>query len=452
VKLVRDEISFNTDLLALHAARPDRYPFLLESVADGTAQARWDILFACPGPRLVLDADWHLQDPQESGCSTFLGALDAWHEQLKTPVADSTLPFSGGWFIYLGYELAAEVEPGLPRQRPARLPVAVAVRVPAAIVRDRAARRAYIVAEQGSTACLAEISTDVSENMPLPATPRTILQGTVQEAPGEHFLEAVARAKAHIAAGDIFQANLSRRWAAQCRAGISPWMIYARLREANPAPFAGLACLGETAIISSSPERLFRIGEGQVETRPIAGTRARIGGGVAETALQQELLGHPKERAEHVMLIDLERNDLGRICVPGSVEVDQFMSIESYAHVHHIVSNVRGLLSPGVTPGSVIRAMFPGGTITGCPKVRCMEIIQALEQRPRGAYTGSFGYLNRDGRADFNILIRTLVQHQQSLELCAGSGIVADSEAARELDETRAKAKGMLIALESAHG
>ncbi|HBK45755.1 MAG TPA: aminodeoxychorismate synthase, component I, partial [Xanthomonadaceae bacterium] len=158
----------------------------------------------------------------------------------------------------------------------------------------------------------------------------------------------------------------------------------------------------------------------------------------------------PKERAEHVMLIDLERNDLGRVCAPGTVEVDELMTVESYAHVHHIVSNVRGRLRAGTTPGEVIRAVFPGGTITGCPKVRCMQIIAELEQTARGAYTGAFGWLNRDGDLDLNILIRTAEVLGAEIRFRTGAGIVVDSVAERELDETRAKARGLLRALERA--
>ncbi|MET0755605.1 MAG: chorismate-binding protein, partial [Pseudoxanthomonas sp.] len=166
----------------------------------------------------------------------------------------------------------------------------------------------------------------------------------------------------------------------------------------------------------------------------------------------RELVGHPKERAEHVMLIDLERNDLGRVCEPGSVQVDELMTVESYAHVHHIVSNVRGHLRRGTTPGEVIRATFPGGTITGCPKVRCMQIIAELEGEARGAYTGAFGWLNRDGDLDLNILIRSAeilpsANGGTDVLFRTGAGIVADSVAERELDETRAKARGMLKAL-----
>jgi anthranilate synthase component 1 len=218
------------------------------------------------------------------------------------------------------------------------------------------------------------------------------------------------------------------------------------LRRANPAPFAGLLQHNDWAVVSSSPERLIEVRRGVVQTRPIAGTRPRVVGD-DDLARIRELTAHPKERAEHVMLIDLERNDLGRVCKPGTVEVNELMVVESYAHVHHIVSNVRGRLREGITPGQVIAATFPGGTITGCPKVRCMEIIAALEDAPRGAYTGALGYLDRNGDLDLNILIRTLTLQGRDVTLRAGAGIVADSDAAKELDETRAKARGMLRAL-----
>jgi len=223
--------------------------------------------------------------------------------------------------------------------------------------------------------------------------------------------------------------------------------LYKRLRRHNPSPYSGIARFGGAAVISSSPERLVRVQGGLVETRPIAGTRPRSLARADDEAYSRELLAHPKERAEHIMLIDLERNDLGRVCRPGSVKVDEFMVLESYAHVHHIVSNVRGDLCADVTPGDVIRAVFPGGTITGCPKVRCMEIIAELEQEPRDAYTGSMGYINRDGSMDLNILIRSMLVSGNTVQLRAGAGIVADSIPEAELEETRAKARGLLRAL-----
>jgi anthranilate synthase component I len=219
------------------------------------------------------------------------------------------------------------------------------------------------------------------------------------------------------------------------------------LRAANPSPFAAFLWHGDFSVLSSSPERLLSVRGNRISTRPIAGTRPRGATPEDDAALIRSLLDNEKERAEHVMLIDLERNDLGRVCEGGSVQVDEYMSVESYAHVHHIVSNVSGRLRSGVSPIGAIRALFPGGTITGCPKFRCMQIIAELEGCGRGAYTGSIGYLNRDGSCDLNILIRTITAQGSSCTFRAGAGIVADSNPAQELAETRAKAEGMLRAL-----
>jgi anthranilate synthase component 1 len=205
------------------------------------------------------------------------------------------------------------------------------------------------------------------------------------------------------------------------------------------------------SLMSSSPERLVEVRGDLVQTRPIAGTYPRGTDEASDLALSRDLLAHPKERAEHIMLIDLERNDLGRVCVTGSVEVSELMVVESYAHVHHIVSNVRGKLKKQATPCDVIAAVFPGGTITGCPKVRCMQIIAELEQRGRGFYTGAMGYLSRDGQMDLSILIRSLLLSGRRVSLRTGAGIVADSVPERELAETVAKARGMLLALEPDH-
>jgi anthranilate synthase component 1 len=274
-----------------------------------------------------------------------------------------------------------------------------------------------------------------------------LLRGELAEEDPARYLEAVRRTKAYIRDGDIFQANLSRRWRGRLQAGVEQADIYRRLRASNPGPFAGIMRWGEHGVLSSSPERLLQVRGDMAQTRPIAGTRPRGADRRSDRALSSELIGHPKERAEHVMLIDLERNDLGRVCRPGTVEVNELMVVESYAHVHHIVSNVRGRLRPDVLPGDALRAVFPGGTITGCPKVRCMEIIDELEPDPRSAYTGSFGYLNRDGSLDANILIRTLQVDGAEISFRAGGGIVADSDAEAEVEETRAKARGLALAL-----
>jgi len=265
------------------------------------------------------------------------------------------------------------------------------------------------------------------------------------------YMQQVRQTKALIAAGDIFQANIARFWSAPMSAQALPG-LYQRLRRVNPAPFSCFVRVegegGTMQLLSASPERLFRISpDGVVDTRPIAGTRRRADG-EQDALLREEMLLSDKERAEHIMLVDLERNDLGRVCIPGTVEVNERMTVESYATVQHIVSNVRGRLRQGFGPVDVFRAMFPGGTITGCPKVRCMQIIRELEGRARGPYTGGVGYVACNGAADMNILIRTFWHHAGKLHWAAGAGIVADSDPGFELQETGHKAEGLMRALQ----
>lgn len=459
------------DFLDLHILAPERYPFLLESVAGGTAQGRFDILFAFPGEALRLDDVWQLSG-QPAGLKVgqkvgerpgFLAALDAWWAAGRGKWPDPSaaagsgagsagLPFHGGWFVFLAYELVRETEPTVQPPALPGFPVALAVRVPVALIRAHDSGHVWLVSEPGHESVIGQVRADIGlagRTGPQRAATGEALAATIVEPDAAAFLLAVDKVRALIAAGDVFQVNLARRWTGKLKPGTQPWQVYRRLREVNPAPFSGLARLGDCAILSSSPERLVRVDKGRVETRPIAGTRPRAGVAELEDERRSRLLGNAKERAEHVMLIDLERNDLGRICVPGTIKVDELMTVESYAHVHHIVSNICGELRAGITPGMLIRAVFPGGTITGCPKVRCMEIIRDLEMQPRGPYTGSMGYLNHDGSCDFNILIRSIQVSGEDFAFSAGSGIVADSVAERELEETRAKAKGMRLALES---
>jgi anthranilate synthase component 1 len=435
-------------LLGLHAAWPERYPALLESAATAAPLGRFDILFACPGARLTLHADVGLvADAGIETTGSFLEALDHWWIRERIAPMGMELPFTGGWLVYLGYELAGQIEPRLRLPRAERGVIAQAIRIPAAIVYDHENRSGWIIAEQAAANTLPLIAQDIERSEPIGAAGSSLLRADIVEDDPHRYLHAVERALEHIAAGDIYQANLSRGWSSHLNPGIRPVHLYQRLRRTNPGPFCGLAVFDDLAVVSSSPERLVAVRDGWIATRPIAGTRPRGADMLSDEQLARELHAHPKERAEHVMLVDLERSDLGRVCEAGTVQVDEFMTIESYAHVHHIVSNIRGRLRSGVTPGQSLAAVFPGGTITGCPKVRCMEIIAALEATPRGAYTGSLGYLNRDGSMDFNILIRSLEVHGDRVTLRAGAGIVADSIPERELEESRAKARGVLRAL-----
>ncbi|MDE2055359.1 MAG: aminodeoxychorismate synthase component I [Xanthomonadaceae bacterium] len=435
------------DLLPLADAYPGRYPALLESAAPGPS-TRWDILFSFPEDRLVLGHDDVVRDASGRARGTrFLDALDAAWRAGRDEQGDAGLPFMGGWLLYLGYELAREVEPSLvlPMAQATHMPVALALHCPAAVLVDRAEGCTWLVAERGRGDLLDAMRRDLEAatanfEVPLPA-PREW-----REDDPRRFLDGVARVHEYLRAGDTFQVNLSRAWRARFSARPAPAALFAALRRANPAPFAGLLQQPGWSIASSSPERLLQIRDGFAQTRPIAGTRPRVAGD-DDAARVAELLGHAKERAEHVMLVDLERNDLGRVCVPGSVRVDEMMAVESFAHVHHIVSNVGGRLRPEVTPGQAIAALFPGGTITGCPKVRCMQIIAELEGVARGAYTGSLGYLSCNGNLDLNILIRTMVLEDDRVGFRAGAGIVVNSNAERELAETRAKARGLLRAL-----
>jgi anthranilate synthase component 1 len=441
-------------LRTLAARAPERWPVLLESAAHGPL-GRYSLLVHQASATLTRDAQGRVEaQGMELAPGGFLDNLAAWYAREARPDQghDKPLPFTGGWIVYLGYEVAAEIEPSL-QLPPATGPFsAFALRVEHLAVHDQGTGMVYAVSSTADYAAhqhlVAELHAAAKQPGVEDARPVAIAS-LLEEAPELH-LARVRAAKDHIAAGDIYQANLSRPWRLELRDADDAGRVYAALRAANPAPFAASVRFGGMTILSSSPERLMRINGREVSTRPIAGTRPRLGDAEQQLRDRAELVGHPKERAEHIMLIDLERNDLGRVCEAGSVTVNEYMVTETYAHVHHIVSNVRGTLREDRSPIDALRALFPGGTITGCPKVRCMQIIAELEGAGRGAYTGSLGWLGDDGDADFNILIRTLTMNGRHIELRAGGGIVADSIPERELEETRAKARGLLRAFEVA--
>ena len=449
--IVRDLELAPRVLRALAARYSQRYPLLLDSAGEDSL-SRFSILMAEPRAALWLDRAGTLGGEglppgllRAGAC--FLDTLEQWWLAERAPRGEPT--FGCGWAVYLGYELAAQIEPCLALPPPAFPWRAFALRCPCALVHDRQHGTLRILAEPEAAVSLGRIAAEAQRVAEIArgASREPALAEAIEEEPAAQYLARVRRAQHYIAQGQIYQANLSRAWRARLRPGAELAQVYERLRAANPAPFGAWAQWGGASILSSSPERLARIENGRIHTRPIAGTGARSGRPEQHAREADELLGHPKERAEHLMLVDLERNDLGRVCRAGSVRVEELMTIESYRHVHHIVSSVTGELAEGLTPIAALRALFPGGTITGCPKIRCMQLIAELEGAGRGPFTGSLGWLGRDGDADFNILIRTLWTDGAALELRAGAGIVADSDPERELAETRAKARGLLAAL-----
>jgi anthranilate synthase component 1 len=451
------------DLSLFNRYNRQRYPYLLLSSANDKNNTQYDILIACPQYFLTLNSDKILSCTNNDlpVLKGFFETLEKYYQKNKVEVSAKSskrdnLPFTGGWFVYLSYEMAEEIEPCLSLPfLPEGQPLAVAARCPAAIIVDKKNNHCLAMAETRYAGLLDEIEQDYKklicihgglydEASNISNNEIKIELESLVEADSSEYLNQVKKIKQYIVEGDIFQANLSRKWQANLKSDVSDADLFRALSKQNPSSFAAMVCLPNMSIISSSPERLVSVKGAIVETRPIAGTRPRDNNKQSDKALAKELLAHPKEQAEHIMLIDLERNDLGRVCRPGTIIVNELMTLESWQHVHHIVSNVRGELASNKSPIDVLRAVFPGGTITGCPKVRCIEILAELEQEARGAYTGSLGYINNDGSMDFNILIRTMVREDNKITFRAGGGIVNDSVASKELIETRAKAKGLL--------
>lgn len=434
-----------------------------------------DGLTALPHARFSICAGAPRQTGDRLHCwtptvGTILPTLQSLLERPKPESADAPpgLPFTGGWLGWLGYDLAWEIE-RLPTLNPDPLPFPTAYwyEPETFAVLDHETQILWLAASTPEQLdAMEQLLQAVHEPSLTPHFPAASMEplhpqwGSTQQ----DYESMVRQAKAHIQAGDIFQANLSLRFAVPTNA--SSWAIYRALHQINPSPFASYWQTPWGALISCSPERLVQLQGNEAQTRPIAGTRSRGLTPEHDQQLEDELRSNEKERAEHIMLVDLERNDLGRVCEWGSVAVDELLTVERYSHVMHLVSNVKGTLQPSCTPTDLIRALFPGGTITGCPKVRCMEIIEALEPVRRSLFYGSCGYLDWRGNLDLNILIRTLLyvpnadlaQHEAASDGRPsgaiatvwgqiGAGIVADSVPTKEWQESLQKAKAQLFAL-----
>ncbi|NET48380.1 MAG: anthranilate synthase component I, partial [Merismopedia sp. SIO2A8] len=338
------------------------------------------------------------------------------------------LPFLGGWLGWLGYDVAWDIE-HLPHKNhdPLPFPVSFWYEPDTFAILDHHEQVLWIAATQLNDLDRLQQQLSIPSVAPSSFRPSSSSSAPVFLTTPKDYEAIVNRAKAYIRSGDIFQANLSLRFSAQTSA--TSWMIYRALQQVNPSPFSSYWHTPWGSVVSCSPERLVKVysaephsggispftqGKRWVETRPIAGTRPRGQTLDADLAYAKELSCNPKENAEHIMLVDLERNDLGRVCEWGSVSVDELLTVERYSHVMHLVSNVVGVLDPSCSTIDVIRSLFPGGTITGCPKVRCMEIIEELEPVRRSLFYGSCGYLDYRGQLDLNILIRTLLCSDQT--------------------------------------
>jgi para-aminobenzoate synthetase component 1 len=373
-------------------------------------------------------------------------------------------PFQGGWAGLMGYELGRCWE-RVPAARfdEFQLPVLSAGLYDWVLAWDHATGRAWIIAQDWTGTDPARRINSVKQRLatrrdgdgialsPLPMTelapqwksPRH--ENLWSNFSADDYLKALERVIEYIVAGDIFQANLTQRLLTPAPCGLVA--LYERLRACNPAPLAGLYVCDDWAVISASPERFVQIADGKVTTRPIKGTRRRSARPEADLFTKDELRESEKDQAENVMIVDLLRNDLSRVCQPGTVRVPQLCAVETYATVQHLVSEITGTLREGVTAWDVFRAASPGGSITGAPKVRAMQIIVELEPTARGPYTGSLFYVGADGRADSNLLIRTFVLRHGWLQCGVGGGITAQSDPKEEYEETWHKAAGMLRAL-----
>ncbi len=452
VNIKRSRLPEST-VAVLDALRRDGPGFFLDSVVDAEEYGRYSyvgaqpfLVFESKGRRIEIqrrgaDAEEVEGDPFE----VLQGLLREYH----VPRPAGAPPFFGGAVGYFGYDLRHHIEE-------CTALAADDYPVPdcwlgfydAVIAVDHREGEAYVCSvgdEAGERVEELEAALDSTGAEPIPSEGAPVEGRLRSNFTREQYVAAVRRTKEYVAAGDIIQANLSQRFSAPLTA--DPFDVYLRLRRANPAPFAAWLDCGETTVASSSPELFLRVEGRDVVTRPIKGTRPRGRTEAEDAALREALLGSEKDRAELLMITDLERNDLGRVCEYGSVRVPELFTVETYATVHHLVATVKGALREGVDGGDLLRASFPGGSITGAPKIRAMEIVDELEPTRRGVYTGAIGYIGFDGDMELNIAIRTLVMKDDMVHFQVGGGIVADSDPEAEYEETLDKGKGLMEAL-----
>lgn len=442
--------------LRLRAAH--RKPLLLDGLG-AHPEARFAYVAFTPVHELKVEAPFCVDAGAAGSTETrgnVLGHMATTLRALRFPVAEDA-PFTGGWAGFLSYEFSRTVEPTLPpRKGPPGVPDALLHLYLDCLVLDRRDRTARLFCADliGDFGAAVERAAKVAKELAVPADrPRLPKPDPLQwetSLTQDQFQVAAAELRRLIHHGDLFQANLATRFTAPCEA--DPAALFAALQDANPSPYMALLEQPGFAVVSASPEQLLAVQDGVVRSRPIAGTRKRGATPDADAAMERELLSDAKEQAEHTMLVDLVRNDVAKVSRPGSVRVPERMSVERYRHVMHLVSRVEGTLADGRDAWDAVLALFPGGTVTGAPKVRACQRIHGAEPVSRGLYTGSLGYLSWSGNAHWNILIRTLLLADGEATVFAGSGIVADSDPEREWKEANRKARALLDAAEGRTG
>ncbi len=454
-----------------------RRAFLLESAAQGQHMGRYSFLGV--GARAVATYGDGVLTVQENGDQFEVEHDDPFNAAAellagyRPPHLGDLPPLAGGLVGYFGYDLVRHLEP-LPDAPPddLGLPEMAFLLADTVLVFDHLKHTITVVANafvegraidaayERAVQRISEVRARLAQPLPAGAENQAIAIGREEERPGEsraltssmtraQYEAGVERIREYIYAGDAFQVVLSQRFSTPI--DVSSFAIYRGLRAVNPSPYMYYIAFDDFALCGSSPEPLITVQGGRVETRPIAGTRKRGANAAEDRQLIADLRADEKERAEHLMLVDLGRNDVGRVCVPGTVSVDDFMSLETYSHVIHMVSSVSGTLSEGKSPTEALKAAFPAGTVSGAPKVRAMQIIDELEPVRRGPYAGAIGYLSYGGDLDTCICIRTMIVKDGVAYIQAGAGIVADSDPQREFEETQNKAAALLRAIELAH-
>ncbi len=463
--MLRIDIPYRDPFAAFHAFADAPFCAFLDSAAAGDPRARFSYICADPFHVITADGAGTKVDGREVAGTPFqvLARALAAHADAPAPRAeDGAMPFTGGAAGFLGYDLGRHLE-RLPAPRAGRPPVPEMAMglYDVVLAFDHVEKRACLFssglpetdpaarrrrAEARAAAALERLA---SATATAPAPDWSVTGRFTPDQPRAAVETSVARVIEYIRAGDIFQANLTQQMRAPLPAGLTDLQLYARLRAVSPTPFAAfLRCGPELAVLSASPERFLSLdAEGRVETRPIKGTRRRAADPAADAALAAELVASVKDRAENLMIVDLMRNDLSRVSRVGSVKVPVLCGLETFANVHHLVSVVESRLREGLGPVELLTACFPGGSITGAPKIRAMEIIHELEPFPRGVYCGSVAWIGFDGAMDSSIVIRTITRAGDTLLTHSGGGIVADSDPADEYEESLVKLAPMLRAL-----